>query len=325
MFNLMVDLDKKNRQILYELDFNARQSYSSIGKKINLHRNVVEYRINRLIETGIIKNFYTIIDTSKLGYISLRCYLKFQNTNPEIEQKIIKDFVANKHTFWVSSIDGLYDLSFIIMVNNLVEFHEFWKQILKKYHPYIQDQIFSIYIKLLHFPISYLTNKTKNRRTSEIIGGGVPVPIDDIEFKILQILSTNARKPLTKIAQQLKSTSMVINYRIKKMKKLGVIQGFRINIDYARLGYKHFKVDVYLTNYEKINEIVDYVTLNPHLVYIDYTAGLSDLEIEFHLQDTNELNKIMKEMVLAFPNTIKNYRYFIFSEIHKMRYIPEEK
>jgi len=321
----MENLDIKNKQILYELDLNARQSCSSIGKKINLHRNVVEYRINRLIETGIIKNFYTIVDTSKLGYISLRCYLKFQNTNPEIEQRIIRDFVANKYTFWVSSIDGLYDLSFIIMVNNLVEFHEFWKHILKKYHPYFQDQIFSIYVKLLHYPISYLTNQTENRRTSEIIGGGIPVPIDDIEFKILQILSTNARKPLTEIARQLKTTSMVINHRIKKMKKLGIIQGFRVNIDYTLFGYKHFKVDVYLTNYEKINEIVNYITSNPHLIYIDYTAGLSDLELEFHLQDTNELNKIMKEIVLAFPNTIKNYRYFIFSKIHKICYMPKEK
>ncbi|HER45528.1 MAG TPA: winged helix-turn-helix transcriptional regulator, partial [Thermoplasmatales archaeon] len=252
----MINLDKKNKKILYELDLNARQSCSYIGKKVNLHRNVVEYRINRLKESGIIKNFYTIVDTSKLGYLSLRCYLKFQNTNPEIEHRIIKDFVANKHTFWVSSIDGLYDLSFIIMVKNLSEFHEFWKKILKKYLPYIQDQVFSIYVKLLHYPISYLTNQTDNRRTSEIVGGGTPVPIDEIECKILQILSTNARMPLTEIARQLQTTSMVVNHRIKKMKKLGIIQGFRVNVDYTNLGYKHFKVDVYLMNYEKIDDIV---------------------------------------------------------------------
>jgi len=321
----MVDLDKKNKQILYELDLNARQSCSSIGKKINLHRNVIEYRINRLIDTGVIKNFYTIVDTSKLGYISFRCYLKFQNTNPEIEQRIIEDFVANKHTFWVSSIDGPYDLSFIIMVNNLVEFHEFWKNILKKYLPYIQDQIFSVYVKLLHYPKSYLTNQTESRRILEIIGGGEQVPIDEIECKILQILSTDARKPLTEIARQLNTTSMVINHRIKKMKKLGIIQGFRVNIDYTQLGYKHFKVDVYLMHYEKIDDIVHYIASNPHLIYIDYTAGLSELELEFHLQDTNELNKIMREMILAFPNMVKNFRYFIFSEIHKMCYMPKEK
>jgi len=292
----MINIDRKNKKILYELDLNARRSGSYIGKKVGLHRNVVEYRIKRLKETGIIKNFYTIIDTSKLGYISLRCYLKFQNINLEVKQKIINDFVENKHTFWVS---------------------------LKKYHKFIQDQIFSVYIKLLHYPLSYLTNEKINRNKSEIIGGGTQIPIDEIELNILRILSINARMPLIEIARKLNTTSMVIKHRIKKMRRQGVIQGFRTNLDFTKLGYKHFKVDIYLMAYEKAGDITNYLLSNPHLVYIDYTAGFSDLELEFHLKGSDELHRIMDDVISRFPNTIKNYSYFIFSEIHKMRYMPE--
>ena len=319
----MINIDRKNKKILYELDLNARRSGSYIGKKVGLHRNVVEYRIKRLKETGIIKNFYTIIDTSKLGYISLRCYLKFQNINLEVKQKIINDFVENKHTFWVSSIDGRYDLSVIILVKNLAEFYEFWNKILKKYHKFIQDQIFSVYIKLLHYPLSYLTNEKINRSKSEIIGGGTQIPVDEIELNILRILSINARMPLIEIARKLNTTSMVIKHRIKKMRRQGVIQGFRTNLDFTKLGYKHFKVDIYLMAYEKAGDITNYLLSNPHLVYIDYTAGFSDLELEFHLKDSDELHRIMDDVISRFPNTIKNYRYFIFSKIYKMRYMPE--
>ena len=38
-------------------------------------------------EEGIIKQFHTVVDIGKLGYISFRLYLNLQNTTPEKEQR----------------------------------------------------------------------------------------------------------------------------------------------------------------------------------------------------------------------------------------------
>ena len=67
MNKIMESLDVKDRKILYELDFNSRQSNSKIGKKVGLHKNVVNYRIKRMEKSGIISNYYTMIDTFKIG------------------------------------------------------------------------------------------------------------------------------------------------------------------------------------------------------------------------------------------------------------------
>jgi len=56
----MVKIDKKDREILYQLDVNARQSLRSIGSKVGISKSVVQYRIDRMITEGIIKNFYTL-------------------------------------------------------------------------------------------------------------------------------------------------------------------------------------------------------------------------------------------------------------------------
>jgi len=61
-------IDKKDRKILYHLDRNSRQSFSSIGKKVGLHRSNVIHRIEKLKKEGIIFNFPTYVDISKLGY-----------------------------------------------------------------------------------------------------------------------------------------------------------------------------------------------------------------------------------------------------------------
>jgi DNA-binding Lrp family transcriptional regulator len=85
----MEKIDLKDRKILYELDIDSRQSFRSIGKKIGLSKDVVASRVKRLQEKGIIKNFFTVIDSSKLGYTSFRFYLTFQRTTPEIKKEII--------------------------------------------------------------------------------------------------------------------------------------------------------------------------------------------------------------------------------------------
>jgi len=92
----MPNIDLKDRKILYQLDVDSRQSFSEIGKKVRLPKNVVSYRINRMIKAGIIKNFYSVIDASKLGYISFRFYLVFQYTNPDIEKEIINYFIMKR-------------------------------------------------------------------------------------------------------------------------------------------------------------------------------------------------------------------------------------
>ena len=119
MLNSTVKLDIKDKKILYQLDVNSRQSASQIGKQTGLPKNVVTYRINRLVEKGIINTFYTVIDAFRLGYISIRIYITFQYTTPEIEQKIIDYFIKNNYTYWIASTEGRYHLVVIMWVKNL--------------------------------------------------------------------------------------------------------------------------------------------------------------------------------------------------------------
>jgi Lrp/AsnC family leucine-responsive transcriptional regulator len=55
----MTKIDLKDRKILYELDLDARQSLTQVGKKVGLKKDIVSYRIKRMQDEGIIKNFWT--------------------------------------------------------------------------------------------------------------------------------------------------------------------------------------------------------------------------------------------------------------------------
>ena len=62
-----MNLDGTDLRILAELAENSKASYVEIGRKLGLHPNVIGYRVNRLEDTGIIREYTTLIDYSKLG------------------------------------------------------------------------------------------------------------------------------------------------------------------------------------------------------------------------------------------------------------------
>ena len=322
----MLKIDLKDRRILYQLDIDSRQSFSQIGKKVGLPKTVVAYRINKLMQDGIIKNFYTVIDAFKLGYTSLRFYLTYQYTTPEIEKEIVEYFIKNKYTWWLGTFEGRFDLAVIMWVKNLNEFYAFWKETLKRYRYYFQDQVFSIYVMLYLYRYSYLLEEYEksDRQKYQITGSGSPVQIDDLDFKILRLIGPNARMPVTEVAKKLDSTVTVINHRIKKLIKLDVIQGFRVNIDTAKLGYRWFKVDIDLKEYTKRDKIISYIKQNPNLIIVDESAGVSDLELEFHLKTLGDVHQIMEDIIIKFPGVVKNYKYIYAVKVHKMNYMPED-
>ena len=119
-----VKLDLKDRKILAELDFNARQPISKIAKNVNMSKEVVLYRIKKLENTRIIKQYYVIINASKLGYYYCRLLVKFQSISKEIEERIIAYLKGNPRIAYLGILQGSWDLLIGYWVKDLKEFEE---------------------------------------------------------------------------------------------------------------------------------------------------------------------------------------------------------
>jgi DNA-binding Lrp family transcriptional regulator len=126
------------------------------------------------------------------------------------------------------------------------------------------------------------------------------------------------------IAEKLNTTAKTISNRIKKLIKQNVIQGFKILIDISKIAYICYKLDITLTNYKKKNQIVNYLKRNRYVGSLGKSAGYCDLELDLVIENEEQLHNIMEEIIVKFPNTIKNYDYFFQSEVHKMQFIPQE-
>jgi Lrp/AsnC family transcriptional regulator, leucine-responsive regulatory protein len=323
----MEKLDVKDRKILYELDIDSRQSFSKLGKKVGLHKDVVALRVKKLIRDKIIYNFYTYVDLSKLGYNFLRFYFKLQFISPEIREKIIQELVNNKFSTFVNSAEGEVELSAYFAVKNIYEFAQIWEKFYSQYGQYFAHVWFSIWYHECMYCYSFLLENDQNKRSDKnttTFGQGTKVDIDELDFQILKILSSNSRVPSLDLAKKLNVTANTIKRRISDLQKKGVIKGYKIDIAFDKLDYKFYRLDVYLKNQSIRYKINDYITDNP-LIRSRYISlgDAADLEYEIIIKSIDQIHQLMEDVITKFPECIKNYRYYTSLKRYKNVYVTD--
>ena len=323
----MESIDYKTRKILYELDGNARQSYSQIGKKTGLSKMTVAHRIQNLQDRGIIQNYYTLINPYALGFYGIAVLLRYQYANEKIRKEILNFFINYDNTWYVSTAEGSFDLVASIWISDVGKFLTFYNNLMMRYGEYLKNQLFRNYFQQYHYRHSYLLNKSDKKNDRDELAEicvGKRQNLDETEFKILHTIAYNARAPLTEIGKSVGKDAMTINQRIKKMKVNGIIQGFRAGFNASALGFKIINVDIHLRNYEKRYILIDQIKQNPHLIDIFTSIGNENLQFVFCVENVEQIHEIMHNVANKYSNLIKDYEYIIKTGLYKWNWIPGE-
>jgi len=323
----MVKIDLKDRKILYEIDLNCRQSNTQIGKKVGLKKDVVSYRIKKMEDEGIINNYWTFIDTFRLGYNVFRLYINFQYVTSDVKKEIIQYFVDYPNSWVVFSAKSPMDLVVVVWVKDIYDFYQFWEKTLDKYEYYFSEHHTSIYCGAVVYKKSFLLPELtdSDRKISEMKCGGKQVEIDETDYNLLNELSVNGRAPLIDLAEKLGCSSQSVNYRLKNLVNTGVIKGFRVDLDLSSLGLQHYKVDIYLKDHNLKKPILKYLENKHYIEYMNFTLGWADIEPEFVVKNFDELLKILDEINNKFSGAIKKQSFFITEKLYKLRCMPELK
>lgn len=320
----MLKLDKKDKRIIFELDRNSRQSIHDLAKKTSLSRDVVAYRLKRLENLGIVKNYITIIDFTKFGLIVIRLYLKLQRITPEIRNKIIEFFTKQDNNFTVFETDGEYDLAVGFLVKDLSEYQNSYEDFLKKFKPYVLKKNFCVFLDFIHYLRNYLIDEKFKDLSILSTESFKPFNYDDNDIKILNLIKENSRLSLLDISKKLKMTSAGVKYKLKLLEKNKVIVAYRLLIDFNKLGYQYYKVDLDLEDINIIPSLNQFMLQHQSIVYKDIAVGGSDFEFDCELSSQEDFYQLMDKLRAEFPEKIRNYTYYKAIKIHKFSYFPEK-
>src|SRR6201991_4518369 len=108
--NEPVQLDDKDKAILRLLQDNAKITVREIAAQVHLSTTPVHERIRRLEETGVIRQYATLLDHSKVrkGLLAI-CYVSLKEHNKRSGAKFIKTIHELPEVLECFIISGEFD------------------------------------------------------------------------------------------------------------------------------------------------------------------------------------------------------------------------
>jgi len=133
--------------------------------------------------------------------------------------------------------------------------------------------------------------------------------MDLIDKKIICELDLNCRTPLSKIAKKLRIGRNVLDYRIKKLEKEGVITDYICSVNLGKLGYKNYKVYCKIKSLtpSKEKELIEFIKSEKRVINFIKTEGSFDYAFVVASQSIKELDIILTRFKEKFRDVLQDY------------------
>ncbi|HIH42133.1 TPA: Lrp/AsnC family transcriptional regulator [Candidatus Woesearchaeota archaeon] len=306
-------LDLIDRKILFELDKNSRLPTTLLAKKLNISRETCKYRINNLIKQGIIERFSAIINPSNLGYKMYKIHLQLTNIGEERE-KLYDYLYTHPNLYWIGICNGSWDLILTMFAPDAQEFYKIVNEILFRFRHIIARKVVGTFVDSYFYRKSFLTNEIIN--TIKVGGKTASNHLDSIDKKIIEVLSNDARIPITELAKKTGTSPGKLRHRIKKLEEKDIIVGYRIALNLERINMEAFKALIYFNYIDDKRErsLLEYLHQNPNTSYYLRVISPWEGEIEFIVENYNHFNTIINDLRKRFSDLIKNYESVFISK-----------
>ncbi len=118
--------------------------------------------------------------------------------------------------------------------------------------------------------------------------------LDDIDYKILDLLAENTRIPYTDVAKKLYVSAGTVHIRVKKMEQMGVIKGSSLIVDWKKLDYTFTAyVGLLINNSSRITHIIKQLKQIPNITVAHVTSGRFNIYLKIRAKSTTHAKNII--------------------------------
>ncbi len=317
-------IDEWDRKLLSQLDTNSRQTDSEIAKKIGTSKQVVNYRIQKLIKNKVISNFYTIVNIGALGLNSHYVFLQLEKINKEQEKELLSRISSLDYVGWAVSGTGRWDVILLVYADSISTFDKSLYQIINLCGNHLHEYNFTTLIFAEHIRYTFLTETQEGRvkQTEK----NKKITLNHTDTEILRVLSQNARASAVEISEKSNLPVHVVRYCLKSLIKQNTIEGFKPKLNVTKLGYQCqlLLIQFQMTNEKRKNEFINFCRQHKKIYYVTNTIGTYNLMLDIHVKNIEEFKEILFELKEKFSDVIKIYESFVVFEEHKIDYFPRE-
>ena len=129
--------------------------------------------------------------------------------------------------------------------------------------------------------------------------------IDNLDKKILSILSKNARMPFKDVATECNVSRAAVHQRVQRLVDSGVITGSAFDINPKSLGYSTCTyVGITLERGSMYKEVVKRLQHIPEVVECHFTTGPYTMLVKLYAQDNEQLMHLLNGKLQEIPGVV---------------------
>ncbi len=312
-------VDSFDLEILNQLDLDARQSYSQIGKVIRRSKQFVGNRIKTLQEKKILLGYNLDINLRQIGYTIFSLFIQFRGLDKIKEEKIMTYLRNSKNVGFCIKTLGTWDLFISVRAENIADFYNFLESFHKFCTNSIKKESINLEVKGTSTNLKILDKNGKLEKCiSKTTGVQEKSELNELETKIFRELKSQPLISYLNLAKKYNKSYETIKNTIRKIKEKKIIKTTRAIIDTEKLGYNRylFLIELSLSSKNKIEEIQNYLVNHKNIDYVIESLGSWNLICNVYSKDTTELISIIDNL---------KERFSVIQSIEFLKVIKNEK
>jgi len=121
--------------------------------------------------------------------------------------------------------------------------------------------------------------------------------MDDLDRRIIQTLSRDARQPLSRVAEELDVAQTTLHQRVKRLEEQGIISGSRLTIDWEAAGLPVVAlISIEMTERGSLQQAADRLTEIPYVMSCFAITGEFDLMLVIRARSSQHLGEILEDL-----------------------------
>ncbi|WP_318272294.1 Lrp/AsnC family transcriptional regulator [Microbispora triticiradicis] len=128
-------------------------------------------------------------------------------------------------------------------------------------------------------------------------GGGPIAEIDEIDHQVLRLLREDGRRTFSEMAAEIGLSVAAVKRRVDRLREIGVITGFTVRVDYAKLGWGiEAFTELRYPGTTPVAKIIRTATDVPEVQEVFTIAGDPDALIHVRVRDLSHLQQVIDRL-----------------------------
>ena len=143
-----------------------------------------------------------------------------------------------------------------------------------------------------------------------------PADLDDLDLALLRALAEDARQSQRALARRIEMSPPAVADRLARLERSGAIRGYRVDIDWAALGYP---VVVYLAVTAgpgmELTEIITAIRALPEAESMSVVTGSLDLLVRLRVRDHAHLRELLLNEIFKINGVQRTETFMSLADV----------